>query len=258
MTAGGYVKIWRKMLDSEVFQDDWLCRLWMWCILKAQWQQVDRKGVPDRGSFHTGRIAAASELKVAPSKWYRGIERLRELGCITVESNSNRTTITLCNYVPYQDSTCESEQQTDSKRTASEQLPLEEEGKKERKQDAPAAKNATRGDLATAKPAAEDAARGAEDHHSPEWLARMWVHHRRGTNGRNELDRATTTFQEMIRLGCTGAQIAAEITRKERRRTEPIWDFEKRLMASSGVEAGRKKGQFDGIRAWMEGGNAQG
>ncbi len=118
---GGFIKLWRSMLDSAVMKDDWLCRLWLWCLFKAQWQQVDREGSPDRGQFYTGRITGSGELGVSPSKWYRGIERLSELGCIEVKADSNRTTITVCNYATYQDSVEESEQIADSKRTANEQ-----------------------------------------------------------------------------------------------------------------------------------------
>ena len=99
--------------------------------------------------------------------------------------------------------------------------------------------------------AAKDAAN--DDPHSPAWLAREWVCHRRGTKGRDELDRARETFQEMIRLGCNAAQIAAEITRKERRKTETIWDFEKRVGRQTGVYGDASKpAQFSGIKAWAE------
>jgi hypothetical protein len=132
MERTGFIKVWRRMLDSEVMQDDWLCRLWMWCLLMAEWQD-GRNGMPGRGQFVTGRTIASAQLNVSPSKFYRGIHRLSELGCINVESNSYRTTITICNYSIYQDVSEKSEQQVNSKRTASEQPTLlDEEGKKGR------------------------------------------------------------------------------------------------------------------------------
>jgi len=135
MSSDGYIKVWRKMLDSEVMQDDWLCRLWLWCLLKAQWQ--DSKDLR-RGQFITGRARASDELRVSPSMWYRGVERLRDLGCIELLVNSNRTTITVCNYCTYQDQSQESEQRLNNVWTADEQrlnsaTIIEEEGKKERK-----------------------------------------------------------------------------------------------------------------------------
>lgn len=133
----GFIKVWRRMLDSAVMSDDWICRLWMWCMLKAQWKQADRAGAPSRGQFFTGQASGSEELMVSPSKWYRGMRTLCDLGCITMEANSKKTTVTVCNYATYQDNVDEIEQplaiQMNNERIASEQRSLEEECKKERK-----------------------------------------------------------------------------------------------------------------------------
>jgi len=220
---GGYIKVWRKMLDSEVMQDDWLCRLWMWCILKAQWRNVNKKGVPERGQFITGRVRAAEELKVSPSKWYRGIERLSELGCIIVEANSNRTTITVCNYATYQDWAEQSEQQADSKRTASEQPSLEEEGKKERRQEAdqPDCQSYTLDQLA------QDAA-----------FDEGW-----GTDAR----RTTLWRKHLGDLAANGmplASLAEELGKSPD--SEAPWEFKRRLERSLGQDD-----QFAGLRSFV-------
>jgi hypothetical protein len=110
----GYVKLHREAIDHEVFQDEWLWKLFCWCVLKANFKADNFKGefVP-RGSFVTGRMRAAEELGAAPSRVYRGLRRLEELGCITTKANSNWTTVTVCNYNTYQI-------QEDDNRTASE------------------------------------------------------------------------------------------------------------------------------------------
>lgn len=248
------------MLDSAVMGDDWLCRLWVWCMLKAKWRGSER------GTFITGRVVGADELKVSPSKFYRGLIRLADLGCITLEANSQRTTIKVCNYSTYQDKEADFEPKVNSERTADEQhlnnLPLVEERKKERRQEeaaTPAAKNEAQGEAAPA--AAKDATNG--EIHSPAWLARKWVFLRRGTKGREELDRARTTFEEMIRLGCDAAQIAVEIDRPERRKTEPIWDFEKRMIGEKNGTRPAQRGpdnpyRFKGPGKPIDTGNAAG
>src|SRR5438105_5518803 len=91
MDPGGYIKVWRKMLDSEVMEDDWLCRLWIWCLLKAKWEPSKRAGKPSRGQFVTSGGLASEELKVSRSKWLRGIERLRALRCVDLDTNHKRT-----------------------------------------------------------------------------------------------------------------------------------------------------------------------
>lgn len=117
--AGGRVWLHREAMDHPVFADDWLWRLFCYCIMRAAFKD----GKDKRGSFTTGRHIAAEVLGVSPSKFYRGIHKLQELGCITVEANSNWTTVTVCNYDTYQSWECEertaSEQQVNSKRTTS-------------------------------------------------------------------------------------------------------------------------------------------
>lgn len=108
------------MMDSAIWSDDWLVRLWLWCLFKANYRPSSWNGVDvKRGQFITGRNTASDSLHVAPSKWYRGMMRLQELKYISIEANSVWTRVTICNYDTYQD--CD-----DSKRTAVEQ-PLNSE-----------------------------------------------------------------------------------------------------------------------------------
>jgi hypothetical protein len=52
----------------------------------------------------------------------------------------------------------------------------------------------------------------------------------------------------MIRLGCSMAEIAAEIMREDRRKTEPVWEFETRLMPKSR----HTQQPFSGLKAFVE------
>lgn len=259
---GGFIKLWRQTLDSEVFADADLFKLFAWCLMSAQWKDGRGKNPLKRGQLRTTRALAAEALRISGSKFYRGLMRLVDMGCVTVEANSVWTTITVCNYSTYQDTDEISEQQVNSDRTASEQrvnsdpkTPLEEEeeeeGKKERRREAPQ-------ESPVAKDAADD---DHDDPLSPARLARKWVFCRKGTSGRSELDRARTTFEEMIRLGCDAAQIGAEIESFKRRRTEPIWDFEERFLKAAGLWTGKstdsKKagGIYDGLARFAGRGN---
>jgi hypothetical protein len=209
-------------------------RLFVWCLVSARWR--DSKDIK-RGQFDTGRSQAAEQLNVHPSKWYRGIVRLRELGCITFESNSLRTRITVCNYSTYNDSSDETEQIANSERTASEQLPLEKEERKKERTAATSEKPKPEPDT----PCLGQDESSGERKHDPANLATEWVFYRKGNKGRIELDSARETFGEMIRLGCPGAEIAAEIKNTSRRMTEPLWDFENRLMRRFGLMGNAKQ-----------------
>ena len=123
MASQGFIKVWRKMLDSEVMQDDWLCRLWMWCMLKARFSEDSEGYGVQRGQFLTSRVIASDQLKVSPSKWHRGINRLQQLGCIKVsasKSNKQKTMITICNFITYQDASDDIEHDLNMRRTCGE------------------------------------------------------------------------------------------------------------------------------------------
>jgi hypothetical protein len=134
----GYIKVFRKMLDSEVMQDDWLCRLWVWCLLKANWQESNGLG---KGEFSTSRPRGSEELGVSGSRFYEGLMRLARLGCIEVKPNNKATTISICNFEAYQEKLDEKEGCANNKATTKQQqsnnkgpAPLEKEEEEEVKE----------------------------------------------------------------------------------------------------------------------------
>lgn len=139
---GGWIKVHRQTLDSRVFSDEFLFRLWMWCLLKANWKRgwfMDREIKP--GQFATGKMIASNELGVSGSKWYRGMTKLAEFGNIKIENVNNRfTRVEVVNWGVYQ-SAEEAERSTDEtladNRRKTGEPPVEtiEEGKKVRKEE---------------------------------------------------------------------------------------------------------------------------
>lgn len=101
--SGDWLKLHRKSLDSRVFSDADLWRLWCWCLMKANWKSGWFSGVEvPRGSFSTGRESAAEQLEVSPSKFRRGLKKLEQFGCISTRSTNRFTVISIVNYDKYQ------------------------------------------------------------------------------------------------------------------------------------------------------------
>jgi len=128
----GWIKLHRAALQSLVFQDDWLWRLFTWCLLKANHAEGNFKGhVVQRGSFITGKLRAAEELGVTESRWWRGVDRLSKppYQCLHVSANNKWTTITVLNYETYQDSHAGNLALANNQRTTNEQptQPIEEQ-----------------------------------------------------------------------------------------------------------------------------------
>jgi len=125
-----WIKVHRRLLNSDVWENPQTLKVWMWLLLKANYKdkQVSIKigtGFEDvlvkRGKVLFGRKTASKELKMSESATYRSIKKLSSIGKITVKSNSHYSIITICKYEHYQSVKDESEQQMNSNRTAPEQ-----------------------------------------------------------------------------------------------------------------------------------------
>ena len=123
--GGGYVRLHRDSIEHAVFEDEWLWKVFTWCMMKANFKDFNSvRGLIPRGSFTTGRFQAAEELGANPSRVVRAFAKLESLGSITVKTNNRFSTITVCNYDTYNsdcgDERTTNEQQTDSQRTTNE------------------------------------------------------------------------------------------------------------------------------------------
>jgi hypothetical protein len=126
----GYVKVWRKLEDSGILQDQGACQFFLWAMFKATHKQrkqiIGNQVVHLRaGQFISGRNVAATELGISPSKFARTLEKMKMLEFVDTKPNNKFTIITIVNWDTYQSEQAQSGQQTgqqtDSKRTASEQ-----------------------------------------------------------------------------------------------------------------------------------------
>lgn len=148
-----WIKVHRKLLDNPIMHHDGLCRLWLYCLLRANWKPAKvllpgttRSYDVPRGSFLTGRFSLHSALYPASDKRempspsestvWRWLKSLENMGCLNLKSVDGRCTmISICNYSTYQDSDrtirTAGEQPVNSTRTAGEQPVNTEEERKE-------------------------------------------------------------------------------------------------------------------------------
>jgi len=122
----GWISIHRKLLDSAVFDNPELLKMWVWCLLKATHTEHKQLiGLQEEnleiGQFIFGRKVAARELKMSESKVYRFLKSLETRNRIEVKTNNKYSVVTIVNYAYYQDKECNIEQQMNNKRTTNEQ-----------------------------------------------------------------------------------------------------------------------------------------
>ena len=87
MEDTGYIKLFRKLLLSPIFENEKALKVWIWCLLKAthteREQLVGRQIVHlEKGQFIFGRKKASKELKIKERTLYDYLKLLEQLSMI--------------------------------------------------------------------------------------------------------------------------------------------------------------------------------
>ena len=118
----GYVKLWRKSLDTAIFKNPSLWMFWCWCLMKAThkpreqiigYQAVDLQ----QGQFVFGRDKASKETGLSVQTIRTCIETLKKLENLTIKSTNKFSVITIINWDIYQPEQSQSNQQTNQQVT---------------------------------------------------------------------------------------------------------------------------------------------
>ena len=107
----GYLKLYRQIIDSEIFASPNGLKIWIWCLCKASYKEKYMTIQIGRGESKTrcwvlslfGRFKAEQELDLSGSMIYRWMKRFEDLGMINIVSNSHYSIITICNWETYQE-----------------------------------------------------------------------------------------------------------------------------------------------------------
>lgn len=115
----GWIALHRKLLDSRVFANEGLLKVWIYCLCRANHEKnyvpiTTGKGETEvevkPGDFIFGRNAAAKDLKMNPSTVYKRMQKLENMGNINIKSNSHYSIVSICNWLTYQDNVKQKEQ----------------------------------------------------------------------------------------------------------------------------------------------------
>lgn len=112
----GYLKLWRKSLDSEVFASESLWKLWCCCLMlanhKEKYFSVDGVISPVKvgpGQFVTGRFSIhkimypkKSKKNPNPLTVWRWLQSLENSGNLNIKTNNKYSLITIMNWDSYQ------------------------------------------------------------------------------------------------------------------------------------------------------------
>jgi len=127
---GGYILLHRKMLKWGWYDDPNTFRLFIHCLLKANYQDKSWRGVlVKRGSFITGRNSLSKELGISAQSIRTSLTKLKSTSELTIKTTNKYSVVTVNNYNKYQESTNKS---TNEQPTTNQQLTTTKEYKKEK------------------------------------------------------------------------------------------------------------------------------
>lgn len=117
-----WLKLYRKLLKSPIFENEKALKIWIWCLLKAthleREQLVGQQIVHlEKGQFVFGREKASNELGMTESTVYKYIKLLEKLQMISINSNNKFSVVSIEKWEDYQDK----KQQSNNKGTTKEQ-----------------------------------------------------------------------------------------------------------------------------------------
>lgn len=107
----GWIKLYRKTMDSRVFRNADLFKVWIWCLLKANHQtewisvKTGRGAIEvqvNPGQFIFGRKTAAKELNMPMSSVRNRMAKLKDLGNLDTKEDTHYTLVSVVNWAPYQ------------------------------------------------------------------------------------------------------------------------------------------------------------
>ena len=125
----GWLKLYRSILDSAVFQDAEILKVWIWLLCNVAFEQHDTicygKVITLKpGQIATGRKKIAQCTDLNENKVYRALNALKSLGNIEIKATNKYSIITVVNWDKYQEENGKrttGEQQNNSRTTTEEQ-----------------------------------------------------------------------------------------------------------------------------------------
>ena len=106
-TRQGWVRFYRKSIDSSVWKNPIVWMVWSWCLLKASHSEQifpfnGGDMIISKGSFITGRSVATKELPISEQQWRTATCYLVKTGRVTLKSTNKFTIISIVKWDYYQ------------------------------------------------------------------------------------------------------------------------------------------------------------
>jgi len=133
----GFIKLYRSLLDWEWFNDNNTFRLFMYCLLKANYSNTRWRGIDiQRGSFVTSYNQLSISTGMTVQQVRTSLNKLISTGEITSKPHSKYSIISINNYDEYQDNNTQSNTQvTNKQQTNNKQITTDNKDKNKTKEE---------------------------------------------------------------------------------------------------------------------------
>ena len=105
--AEGWIKLHRKILDWEWWNDSVMVKVWLQLLFDANYEPKKWKGQTiERGQLIFGRAAYAEKCSISEQQVRTAIERLKSTSEITIKTTNRFSVVTITKYESYQIEGC--------------------------------------------------------------------------------------------------------------------------------------------------------
>lgn len=126
MDDNTFILLYRKTIESRVFRNEGLLKVWVWCLLKASYKErwvtmktgkseIEIKILP--GQFVYGRLSAGKELNMKPSTVRNRMKKLENMQNVDIKEDRQYSIISIINWDSYQNDKYKEDIKEDNQRT---------------------------------------------------------------------------------------------------------------------------------------------
>lgn len=113
--VGGYIKLHRQLLNWEWWDNANMTRIWIYFLLKANYQDSTWHGITiPRGSFITSLDAICKDTGLSVREIRTCLNRLKSTGELTIKTTNRYTMVTISKYDVYNSFEDKSDKQNDT------------------------------------------------------------------------------------------------------------------------------------------------
>lgn len=125
MEDKSWIKLYRKILKSPIWENEKALKVWIWCLVKATHEERiqlvgQQEVLLQKGQFVFGRKKASKELQMSESMVYRYMKVLEKLQMLNIKSNNKFSVVSIEKWEDYQDNKEIIDSKINNKRTTNE------------------------------------------------------------------------------------------------------------------------------------------